>query len=166
MAGTAWSSETYGSESYPAGGALDFCLGLLARLSRRDDGGAGLAVAEDIGEVAVLERASETIGKRVVGLRAVALIGLDGQVDEQFLLDPAVRSEHVSEFATLVRIAERTSHDAGALRLFETTWSSEGGTVLSCRVDAGRFLLLLGGPGLRASLARYVLRQTARRMGA
>jgi predicted regulator of Ras-like GTPase activity (Roadblock/LC7/MglB family) len=166
VAGTAWSSEAYGSESYPTGGALDFCLGLLTRLSRRDDARAGLVRGSPEDAEPVLERASEGIAKRVGGLRALALVGLDGQVDEQFLPDPTVRPEHVSEFATLVRIAERTSHDANSLDLFETTWSSRGGTVLSCRVDAGRFLLLFGAPGLRTSLARYVLRQTARRMSA
>jgi predicted regulator of Ras-like GTPase activity (Roadblock/LC7/MglB family) len=111
-------------------------------------------------------RATETIRERVRGVRALALVGLDGQVDDQYLLDPSVLAEHVSEFSTLVRIAERTSQDAGAMDLSETTWASAGGTVLSCRVDAGRFLLLVGGPGLQTALARYVLRQTARRMTA
>ena len=87
-----------------------------------------------------------------------------GQIEDKLILDQSVSGEVLSEYATLVRIAYHTSRDAGSGGLSETTWSSEEGTILSRHVDGERFLVLLGGPTLRTSLARYVLRQAAKRM--
>ena len=159
-----WSGEAFGD------GALSFCLGLLARFSHGASVESAPDSASDLSSVAVdeavqLEDASRAFdGESVEGVRALVIVGLDGQIEDKLILDQSVSGEVLSEYATLVRIAYHTSQDAGAGGLSETTWSSEEGTILSRHVDGERFLVLLGGPTLRTSLARYVLRQAAKRM--
>jgi len=160
------------SERSVGGGPLEFCLGLLSRFSRTGPeppasrGALSRSEPATISRppLASLEDASEMLGERVEGVRALAIVDVDGRIDDQVVLDPTVGCDALAEFATLVRIADRISQDAGSQGLSETTWAAASGTVLSRRVDHGRFLLLVGGPALRTSLARYVLRQAARRM--
>lgn len=159
-----WSEESF------AGGAVDFCLGLLTRFSRSVpvlDGSLDTLPEAGVDGARVrpsLAAAAGPLSERVEGVRAIAVVGPDGRIGERVVLDPEVRPELLAEFATLVRIADRSSADAGLSDLAETTWSSRLGTVLSRRVEGGRFLLLVGGPTLRTSLARYALRLAARRM--
>lgn len=163
-----WAEESFGS------GALAFCLQLLSRFSPagsrvsspavRPDSDGARAAGSHQPQLRPLEDASEILGERVQDVRALALIGLDGGIKDRIVLDQAISPEILSEFGTLVRIADRTSRDSVRGGLSESTWSTEGGTVLSRRVDEERFLLLVGGPALQASLGRYVLRQAARRI--
>jgi predicted regulator of Ras-like GTPase activity (Roadblock/LC7/MglB family) len=160
-----WSGQPFGDST------LGFCLGLLARFSaaapvRSSSPASSGEVEESVGDDVVrLEDASQAFeGQRVEGVRALVIVSLDGQIEDQLIVDQGVDAELLAEYATLVRIAYHTSEDAGSGALLETTWSSEAGTVLSRHVDGERFLVLIGGPSLRTSLARYVLRQAAKRM--
>lgn len=150
-----------------AGGAVEYCLEVLGRLrgvvpaSSRSSSRVQMTVSE---AGFALAHVREELFDRTETVRALALIGLDGNVADQLVRDPTLRGETLMEFATLLRIADRASRDAGSPGLSETTWTSGDGTVLSCRVDSDRFLLLFGGPGLPASRVRYLLRQSARRI--
>jgi predicted regulator of Ras-like GTPase activity (Roadblock/LC7/MglB family) len=165
--GSAAETQTW-SGGTPWDGALGFCLALLARFGQR---GAASEVHEFAADPPVdigfgLEDASEVLRKDIDGVRALMIVSLAGHIESQVVLDASIDSEVLSEFATLIRIACRTSVDSGMGDLLETTWTCKGGTVLSRHVDAERFMVLVGGPTLRTSLARYVLRQTARRVQA
>lgn len=157
-----------------AGGAVEYCLEVLGRLrglprsassSRSSDAAMSSDAAPPLSEVAPpLAHVREELFNPIEKVRALVLIGLDGGVVDQLVRDPTLRSETLMEFATLLRIADRASRDAGSPGLSETTWTSGDGTVLSCRVDGDRFLLLFGEPGLPASRVRYLLRQASRRI--
>lgn len=159
-----WSGQTFGD------GALGFCLGLMAHFSAdgsvvRSSSASADVVSSTDDEGTPLADASEAlVGRRVEGVRGLVIVGLDGQIEDQLIVDESLDPEMLSEYATLVRIAYHTAEDAGSGGLLETTWTSEAGTVLSRHVDGERFLVLIGGATLRTSLARYVLRQAARRM--
>lgn len=150
-----------------AGGAVDYCLEVLGRLRGNRPASSTVspdAVASVSEATPALARVREELFDSIETVRALALIGLDGGVGDQLVRDRTLRGETLMEFATLLRIADRATRDAGSPGLSETTWTSADGTVLSCRVDPDRFLLLFGGPGLPASRVRYLLRQSARRI--
>jgi predicted regulator of Ras-like GTPase activity (Roadblock/LC7/MglB family) len=147
------------------GGAVEYCLEVLGRLR----GSRSLSSTESPDMAAsppkvlpALTHVRDELFEGIGAVRALALVGLDGRVADQLVRDRMLRGETLTEFATLLRIADRASRDAGSPGLSETTWTSGDGTVLSCRVDPDRFLLLFGGPGLPVSRVRYLLRQSAR----
>ena len=161
-----WAEGPFGT------GPLEFCLGLLSSFNAAGWDRSGpaapsrpaVAAGSGAATVSSLENASEVVRGRIEGVRALAIVRLNGRIDGSVVLDHSLDPGLLAEFATLLRIAYRASQDAGSGNLIETTWSSEGGTVLTRRVDGHRFLMLMGGATLRTSLARYVLRQAARRM--
>src|SRR3954470_315659 len=79
----------------------------------------------------------------VAGTRAIVLIGPDGVILEHLTVDPAFDMEtFTSEYATLLRIAHRTSEDTGAGSLMEHIAVSDR-TVTISRCFASDFYLIL-----------------------
>jgi len=158
------------SDGAIGGGALGAFLEMLVRFGQRayptesvlvPNGALDSAEASGPGG---FSDAEEVLGEPIIGVRALALLGLSGHVDEHLILDDALSTDVLAEFATLLRIACHMSEEANAGRLEETTWTFQEGTVLTRRVSGERFLILVGGPLLRTSLARYVMRQAAGRL--
>ena len=91
----------------------------------------------------------------------MALVSLDGSIVEEVITDPALDPDTLSEFATLLRIAQHTSEDTAAGQLTETSWTADRSLVLARRASPETFLILVGEPGLRIGFARYLLRRAA-----
>lgn len=102
-------------------------------------------------------RVREAVG----AFRALALVSLDGSIEESIVDDRGLDPECLTEFATLLRIAERTSEDAGTGGLEELTWVADRSVVLSRRVSTQHYLILVLEPDVRSAQARYVLRRAA-----
>lgn len=113
---------------------------------------------------ALLREVTERIEARIHGVRALALVNLDGSITEQVTTAPDVDPEILSEYVTLLRIAHRTSEDLRTGELLESSWASDRSIILTRRVSSEVFLILIGEPDISAGLARYVLRQTAARL--
>jgi predicted regulator of Ras-like GTPase activity (Roadblock/LC7/MglB family) len=109
----------------------------------------------------ILEEVSESFQSKIPGFRAIAMVNLDGSITDHVSVDPGVDNEMLAEFATLVRIADRTSEDAASGELFETSWISDQSTILTRRISEQSFLIFVGEPLLLTGLARYLLRQAA-----
>ena len=107
---------------------------------------------------------AESLRTPLYGFRGLALVGLDGNVLEQATNDFSVGPETLSEFATLLRIAQHTAEDTAAGPLLETSWTTEGILVLAHRVSAESFLILVCRPDERTGFARYLLRRAAWRL--
>ncbi len=105
-------------------------------------------------------RVREAVG----AFRALALVSLDGSIEESIVDDRELDPECLTEFATLLRIAERTSEDAGTGGLEELSWVADRSIVLSRRVSTQHYLILVLEPGVRSAEARYVLRREAGRL--
>jgi predicted regulator of Ras-like GTPase activity (Roadblock/LC7/MglB family) len=107
-----------------------------------------------------------TIRDKVEGLRAVAIVRLDGDVEALETVDPDFDRGVLVEFAMLVRIALRTCEDAEGGGLSEMSWKLDRSIVLMSRVSSERFLILFGAGSVATGLARYTLRRAARRLAA
>ncbi len=75
--------------------------------------------------------------------------------------DSTLDPETLSEFATILRIAQHTSEDTAAGQLSEMSWTADRSLVLARRVSGESFLILAGDPGLRVGFAWYLLRRAA-----
>jgi predicted regulator of Ras-like GTPase activity (Roadblock/LC7/MglB family) len=113
---------------------------------------------------AEFEKIVAAIRARVDGVSAVALLGPGSGVEALVRSDPGFDEETLAEFATLLRIAERVSADTASGPLGAMSWKTEHAVVLMHRVSSERSVLLVGSPGLPASLARYQLSRAARRL--
>ena len=100
----------------------------------------------------------------VGAFRALAFVSLDGRIEESIIDDRVLDPESLSEFATLLRIAERTSEDAGTGGLEEMSWVADRSAVLTRRVSTDHYLILVLEPGVASAQARYVLRRAAWRL--
>ena len=103
----------------------------------------------------------ENVRNQLAGFRALALVGLDGEIGEHEIADSSVNSETLSEFATMLRIAEYTSESTAAGELTEMSWTADRWLVLARRVSEESFLILASEPGLQVGFARYLLRTAA-----
>lgn len=142
--------------------ALGVCLVLLSRFARTENRRGGVSRLLDSADQP--SESPQELAERVEGLRALVIIGLDGEIHDRLVLDDGIDSNVLAELATLLRIACRTTEDTGAGRLLESTWSSSAGTVLARHIGGEQFVLLVGGDALRISLARYLLRKAARQL--
>ena len=112
----------------------------------------------------LFQEVCESVRQKLGGFRALALVSLDGRIVAEVVEDRTLDPETLLEYATLLRIAHRTSEDTRAGELSEICWTSEQGVVLMRRVSHDSFLTLVGGPGLRTGLGRYLLRRAAWRL--
>jgi predicted regulator of Ras-like GTPase activity (Roadblock/LC7/MglB family) len=107
---------------------------------------------------AVLERLQHTIA----GTKAIVIVGANGVIVEQVTADPTVDMEmFVAEFATLLRIARRTSEDTGVGDLSEHILISDKAVTIARHISADRFLILVSQIQDQLGRARYEIKQAA-----
>jgi len=100
----------------------------------------------------------ETLRQTVSDVEAVIIIGPDGVVD-YVLTDPSLKIETIAnEYAMLLRIAARTSEDAGAGDLVEQIVVSDKSIMIARRVSPEYFLILLSRAQDQIGRARFELR--------
>ena len=112
----------------------------------------------------MFDEVAESLRQKVAGFRALAFVGLDGNIEDISIADEDFSTEALPEFATLFRIAQRTSEDTATGELSEMSWKSDRTIVLMSRVSDDSFLILFGTDEVRIGLARYVLRHACRRL--
>jgi predicted regulator of Ras-like GTPase activity (Roadblock/LC7/MglB family) len=104
----------------------------------------------------------ERLRKKIDDTLAVVLAGPDGLVD-YLAVDPTLSIETVaSEYAMLLRIAHRTSHDAQAGNLLEHIVVSERFIMVARTVAPEHFLILFCRRPDQIGRARYEVKQAAR----
>lgn len=103
----------------------------------------------------------DRLRKRVPSIQAVILAGPD-EVLDCLLLDPALDLDTIAaEYATLLRIAGRTSEDTGAGTLIEQIVVSDKSIMIARSVSPEEFLILLCRTQDQIGRARYELRHAA-----
>ena len=103
----------------------------------------------------------DKLRKKVPGIQVVILAGRDEIVD-CLLLDPALDLDTVAtEYATLIRIAGRTSEDTGAGNLIEQIVVSEKSIMIARSVSPEEHLILLCRTQDQIGRARYEMRHAA-----
>lgn len=107
---------------------------------------------------------SDRVREKVRGVRALAVVSLDGIILDQVIGNPVVDAEALLEYATLLRIADRTSEDTRMGELTETLWIADRSLALTRRVSSDSFLVLIADPDVPTGQARYALKQAARRL--
>ena len=98
---------------------------------------------------------------RIPATQAVILVGPDRTIDsilEDTSLDLATLAQ---EYATLFRIAERTSEDTGAGILTEHILVSQKSVMIARSVSQNHFLIVLFRSKDQVGRARYELKQAA-----
>jgi predicted regulator of Ras-like GTPase activity (Roadblock/LC7/MglB family) len=103
----------------------------------------------------------DKLQKKVSNIQAVILAGPD-EVLDSLLVDPALDLDTIaSEYATLLRIATRTSDDTGAGNLLEQIIVSDKSVMIARSVSPHEFLILLCRTQDQIGRARYELRHAA-----
>src|SRR5580700_5111475 len=98
----------------------------------------------------------------VAGTKAVVLIGPDGVTLDYLKVDPDFDVEtFVSEYATLLRIARRTSEDTGAGDLTEHVSISERCVTISRCFASDCYLVIVSNIQDQIGRARYELKRAA-----
>src|SRR5439155_19716350 len=103
----------------------------------------------------------DNLPRKVPGIQAVILAGAHEVIDS-VLLDPTLDLDTIAaEYATLLRIAGRTSEDTGAGNLIEQIVVSEKSVIVVRNVSPEEFLILICRTQDQIGRARYELRQAA-----
>jgi predicted regulator of Ras-like GTPase activity (Roadblock/LC7/MglB family) len=103
----------------------------------------------------------DKLRKKIPDIQAVILAGRDEIVD-CLLVDPALDLDTIAtEYATLIRIAGRTSEDAGAGSLVEQIVVSEKSIMIARSISPEEHLILLCRTQDQIGRARYELRHAA-----
>ena len=103
----------------------------------------------------------DKLRKKVPNIQAVVLAGPDRVLD-CLLVDPALDLDTIAaEYATLLRIAGRTSEDTGAGTLIEQIVVSDKSIMVARSVSSEEFLILLCRTQDQIGRARYELRHAA-----
>ncbi len=103
----------------------------------------------------------DKLRKKVPNIQAVILAGPD-EVLDCLLVDPALDLDTIAaEYATLLRIAGRTSEDTGAGTLVEQIVVSDKSIMIARSVSSEEFLILLCRTQDQIGRARYELRNAA-----
>lgn len=103
----------------------------------------------------------DKLRERVSNIQAVILAGPDEVVD-CLLVDPSLDLDTIAaEYATLFRIATRTSQDTGAGNLLEQIVVSDKSIMIARSVSPHEFLILLCRTQDQIGRARYELRHAA-----
>jgi predicted regulator of Ras-like GTPase activity (Roadblock/LC7/MglB family) len=99
--------------------------------------------------------------RKIPGIQAVFVAGAH-EVLDSVCVDTSLDLDTIAtEFATLLRIAGRTSEDTGAGNLVEQIVISEKSVVIARHVSAEEFLILVCRGQDQIGRARYELRQAA-----
>jgi predicted regulator of Ras-like GTPase activity (Roadblock/LC7/MglB family) len=103
----------------------------------------------------------DNLPRKVPGIQAVILAGAHEVIDS-VLVDPSLDLDTIAaEYATLLRIAGRTSEDTGAGNLIEQIVVSEKSIIVVRNVSPEEFLILICRTQDQIGRARYELRQAA-----
>jgi len=103
----------------------------------------------------------EALRKKVSEVQAIVIVGPDGVVDH-VLSDSSLKIETIAnEYAMLLRIAARTSEDAGAGNLVEQVVVSDKSIMIARRVSSQHFLILLARALDQIGRARFELKKAA-----
>jgi predicted regulator of Ras-like GTPase activity (Roadblock/LC7/MglB family) len=106
---------------------------------------------------------AEQIRESVAGVKVIVLIGPDGDVTDHLVLDSRFDLEtFASEYTTLLRIARRTSEDAGAGALREHVVVSAASFTIARSFGDDACLVLVSDMEDQLGRARYELKRAAR----
>lgn len=104
----------------------------------------------------------QQLREKIAGTRAILVVGPDGVLVDCLVEDPETDVETLAaEYPTLLRIAERTSEDAGGGRLVELILVSDNAVTVARSISSGHFLVLVTTVHDQIGRARYELRQAA-----
>ena len=105
----------------------------------------------------------EQLRTDVTGAMAIILVGPGGVIEHvsanQFDVD-----SFATEYATLLRIARRTSDDAGTGDLVEHVMVSEKAVILARSILSDYFLIVVARDRDQLGKARYALKRAARNL--
>jgi predicted regulator of Ras-like GTPase activity (Roadblock/LC7/MglB family) len=105
----------------------------------------------------VLSKLRETLP----GIKAVIILGSDGELRDSAATEPGLdASALASEYAMLLRIGERTSHDTGMGAVHEQILISSSSMVLIQHLPNGRFAIFVCAPDEHLGRLRYELRRS------
>lgn len=103
----------------------------------------------------------EGFRKKIDGIRAVVLVSLDGSILDRVGDDGPIRAgDLASEYATLFRIASRTSQDAGTGEVIEHVVVSDRSTVVARKISPELILMVVTDPD-HIGRTRYELKRIA-----
>ena len=99
-----------------------------------------------------------TLREALPGIKAVIILGPDGDLRDYAATDPALdASVLASEYATLLRIGERTSRDTGMGEVREHILISASSMILVHHLSNGRFAIFVCAPDEHLGRLRYEL---------
>jgi predicted regulator of Ras-like GTPase activity (Roadblock/LC7/MglB family) len=104
----------------------------------------------------------EGLREKFSDVHAILMVGPDGVMDH-LLLNTTLSIEMIAgEYEALLRIAARTSEDAGAGHMVEHIVVSEKSIMIARSIAKEHFLILLSGKQDQMGRLRYELKQAAR----
>jgi predicted regulator of Ras-like GTPase activity (Roadblock/LC7/MglB family) len=102
-----------------------------------------------------------TLRETLPGVRAVIILGPDGELRDYAATDPGLDASILaSEYAMLLRIGERTSHDTGMGEVREQILVSSSSMVLAQHLPSGRFAVFVCAPDEHLGRLRYEVRRS------
>jgi predicted regulator of Ras-like GTPase activity (Roadblock/LC7/MglB family) len=104
----------------------------------------------------------EHLRNRVTGTKAIVLVGPGGVVDHLIARRPFDVDAFASEYATLLRIARRTSDDVGTGELLEHIVVAERSVIIARNILPDYYLIVVSTDGDQLGRARYELKCVAR----
>ena len=107
--------------------------------------------------------AVNSLRSEVTGVKAIILIGMDGEVLEYFVADSAFDiGTFVAEYTTLLRIASRTSEDTGSGELLEHISVSKRTMAFARAIPSGSYLVLISDARALVGRVRYEMKMAAK----
>jgi predicted regulator of Ras-like GTPase activity (Roadblock/LC7/MglB family) len=104
----------------------------------------------------------ESLRSRLAGATAIVLVGPSGVVDHVKISRSLDVDAFASEYATLLRIARRTSEDAGTGKLIEHIVVSQKSVIVARSILSDYFLIAVVSEREHLGRARYELKRLAR----
>ena len=104
----------------------------------------------------------EQLRNKAPGATAIVLVGPGGVIDHLTSGNAFVVDAFAGEYATLLRIARRTSKDAGTGDLVEHIVVSEKSVIVARNILSEYFLVVVASDRDQLGRARYELKRVAR----
>ena len=103
----------------------------------------------------------ERLRNKVTGVTAIVIVGPSGVI-EHLTAGPTLDIDaFAGEYATLLRIARRTSDDAGTGDLLEHIVVSEKSVIVARHISSDYFLILVANDRDQLGRARYELKKVS-----
>jgi predicted regulator of Ras-like GTPase activity (Roadblock/LC7/MglB family) len=104
----------------------------------------------------------DRLRQKIAGTKAIVVVRLDGVVVDHVTANSVADPDLLAaEFATLLRIARRTSADTGIGDVIEHILVSENAITIARQISAGQFLIVVTGISDQIGRARYEIKQAA-----